>query len=94
MVDGVLPFTGLTGLEKELEKKVASKSKQPTDHEGNLISLDLLKTKYQKQEIKEQSFALKEIVFCKSRNLYVQLKKFDLEKQSYLCRLIQKEQKE
>jgi len=42
MVDGVLPFTGLTGLEKELEKKVASKYKQPTDHEGNLISLDLL----------------------------------------------------
>lgn len=37
----------------------------------------------------KQRFELKQIVYCKSLSRYVQLKKFDAVKLTYLCRLLE-----
>ena len=88
MDDGMLPFSGLSALQSEKDPKELKDFDHPDSFSGNLVTEKITKTEDMFDKESGQKYPLKQILYCPTKDSYVQIKKYIVESNSYVCRVI------
>ena len=88
MDDGLLPFSGLSVLQSEKDPKDLKDFDHPDSFSGNLVTEKITKIEEMHDKENGQKYPLKQILYCPTIDSYVQIKKYIVESNSYVCRVI------
>ena len=88
MDDGMLPFSGLSAIQSEKDPKDLKDFDHPDSFSGNLVTEKITKTEELHDKESGQKYPLKQILYCPTIDGYVQIKKYIVESNSYVCRVI------